>query len=602
MDIKLQVPLDSLFPEELATFERLSELLQQLKRTDTLLSIGRVNLILSNPGDASAVDRQRYIAQTFLPVEQLSRLDSFAQHNGLERISLLERPALLELARWVTLICPDNPNALTTFNSSEIRTTFIKCAIISGRLWADRIYKHGIKSENFQYLPLLRKNIEHNRRAEPYWRSIARGKFLFTSCMEEYNRNTDSDFRRYTGISINEYYLCALIILSQYTDVTPEKVLENQSNCGLFCVNNMLDNATDEAKRVMTKYLACESQTPEKLHSYFMADRSLLDPDVEFDASAFIQKPLIISDGDTKMGVAIDLVSYNKKVSMAPHYILQNEYKDHPERLEKLKKDLGHAFEEKYVHYLLSSMFSNVQGSIVVPSPVVYQATGGRDEHQLCDFAIIQGRDLALIEAKAILLSDDKVQIEDPSVYKREILNKYGRTSEKKSKGVGQLTNAIKKIAVRGWQSDQFDISSIRYVYPILLFYDGLMPTFGHVELLASKFLKALEPDFHYLNTSHFQKGRLVCTPLTLMSIDELENLHDSPKHFSFFNLLADYTRDFNTRQNSLSHFIASQPKASKYKFYYNIPMMDRLTEELHSAGNLLFRDFEFIPKSKTID
>jgi hypothetical protein len=593
MQIILQVPVDTLFPDEHSTFDRLRSLLGNLNKTDTLFWIARLNLILSNPNHDDALDKQRYIVEHFLMHDEVARLNRFITENARMNISLLLRPALLELSRWVIIHCPDEPDSLETFNSSEVRTCFIKCALISAKIWADRMYQNGIEAENYQYLPLLRKNAEQNQLSAPMWKMIARGKHLFTKCISRFYPNIHKEFHDATGLTIDEYYSCAIMILSQYCDVTPEKVRIDNNKCGGFRLDSMLDQSTRKAKHIMEQYMLFDSQAPG------MANASLLEmnpdaqnPSVEIDLMHFIHHPIIRSEGKHKMGIVMDLVSYSKKVSMAPFFALMKLHKNNTDRMEKIKRCLGSAFEESYVHDLLVSMFSCTNDCRLVSSPKLYLNQGEQTasmEVQLCDFAIIRGSDLLLIEVKASLISDAKVRLDSPDVYKTEVLNKFGRTSKKRALGVGQLVEAICKLSGGNWKSEEIDTKSIKHIYSILLCYDELVPIFGQIDLFAKKFLSALNPDSLFPGTAHMQKGRFVCTPLVVMSIDELENLQNSGRYFSLFDLLSDYTRNPNDRPDSISAFIKDQSTDSRYKFFYNQPMIDRTIDALHTAGELFF-------------
>jgi len=79
--------------------------------------------------------------------------------------------------------------------------------------------------------------------------------------------------------------------------------------------------------------------------------------------------------------------------------------------------------------------------------------------------------------------------------------------------------------------------------------------------------------------------------PLTIMTVQDLENLEKSIGHFSLADLLASYTRECPDRMRSLHNFIAFS------EFGKMIEPSDFLFDASIEAHDVLIR--EFFPKEK---
>lgn len=592
MQVKQRVRLDELFPGEEETVEQLESNLRKLNKTDTLFWIARLNLILSNPDHHDPNDKQRYIARQFLDTEQLKTLDRFAGEVGLDSMTLIERSCLLELSSWVLQECPDNPDDLRTFCTRETSLLFIKSAITSGLLWSEYVYKNGISDHDHQFLPVLRANVKQHRSAMPLWRSVARGMILFSQCMGSYGASIKSEFKNITGLTIENYYLCALIIWSQYCFVKPSDVENNNQKCGGFNIATFMNKCTDEAKQVMNRFLDQESQTAQQMTQRFA------EYEVSKDRSRSnvierlcIDRPILRSGENTQMGIVFDLVAFSKKVSLAPYYILNASNKSYPKRIETLKRKFGDAF-EGYIEKILTEMFSGRPDIRVIKSPIAHVSENGREVNvELCDFAIVRDHEVILIEAKAVALSDEAFDIQDPHSYKQVLLGKYGRMSKKHASGAGQLVAAVRGLSEQRIFCDAIQHKKALYIYPVLLSYDDILPIFGHIDLLSKKFTQALEPDHIFPRNGHMQKRKNISTQLIMMSIAELENLHGAIQKFDLFHFFSDYTSTFTMKPDSISSYIDKQSDTGRYSFYYNYPMIDHMIETLGRAGRLFFGD-----------
>jgi hypothetical protein len=111
-------------------------------------------------------------------------------------------------------------------------------------------------------------------------------------------------------------------------------------------------------------------------------------------------------------------------------------------------------------------------------------------------------------------------------------------------------------------------------IYPILIAYDSLLNLIGHFWFCNTDFRIALIPDGILAGSELVMtKGQWEIAPLTIMTVDTLENLEASIKNFSLTQLLHDYFAfcDANFRDAdddlSLPEFIRISDYAQKMDY-----------------------------------
>jgi len=182
---------------------------------------------------------------------------------------------------------------------------------------------------------------------------------------------------------------------------------------------------------------------------------------------------------------------------------------------------------------------------------------------------------------KAVWIREDRVLSDDYQAYLHHLREKYGVTEQNSStghkiKGVGQLARILKVLSDEDFQKKNKEFSQVQTVYPILLVYDVFLtaPVYGN--FLASEFEKLLIPD-QKLDSGELIKGNFRIHPLIVMTIEDLENLELSIKHFNFIDLLSDYSKECQDRLMSLKNYIAG----SKYnnQIYRNKNLANKCLE-----------------------
>ena len=109
-------------------------------------------------------------------------------------------------------------------------------------------------------------------------------------------------------------------------------------------------------------------------------------------------------------------------------------------------------------------------------------------------------------------------------------------------------------------------------------------PIYG--DFLASEFKAYLKPDSE-LRSGDFQKGRCRVRPLILMTVEDLENLETSTKHFGLRDLFSDYSHTCPDRIVSLHNYIATSSYSKK--MFHNQWLAGKAMELLDKSLRTVF-------------
>lgn len=183
-----------------------------------------------------------------------------------------------------------------------------------------------------------------------------------------------------------------------------------------------------------------------------------------------------------------------------------------------------------------------------------------------------------MIETKAVFLREKDVVNPDPDVFRAALRKSYGAATDNKErdKGVVQLAKSIGAIVGGEWT--------------------GCARRIRRPATDLSGAARARHPARH-AGTGACPGDRVSCSagaganrkagaPLTIMTVQDLENLEKSIRHFSLTDLLASYTRECPDRMRSLHNFIAF-PEFGKM-----IEPSDFLFDASIEAHNVLIREF----------
>lgn len=583
--IGLYVPISEVFPgvqNDISTFR---SLLSDLSRTDTLFWCARLNLVVSANANTASLEAQQFGLNQFFISSEIQAINHFARsHGDADRIKVFFRGQLLELFRWVALLCIDHPGDGTTYNDPQIRRKFAQAALIASDIWADRIFKNkfsldgGIDVARRRALGPSRKSVEANTAAPELTQSLGRGWSLFNKYLPKYCPSFDADFFSVTALSVEQYFVAFAAIITSF--------MNPRNNPGIFNVRNLQEHS--QYGVVFSRYLELESQYPDELKQALWSGIGHKVGQYEDAPIAYYRqlrdRPILRTEDGR--GIIFDSIFYNEKVSIGPLFHLLKSPKYRPN---EVFNAFGQAFED-YALDVLGRMFA---------SPGILANRFSRNIHILdsasnsieIDAILNDALEVVLFEIKSGLIPETDILCDDYETLLQSMRNKYSVTSNSKGrsklKGVGQLARAAKSVATKKWTGNSDEFRTVEFIYPVLIVHDTFLTSPVYGSFFASEFAAHLEPD-STLTSGIFVKGDIKIAPVIVMSIDDLENLEASVEHFGFRDLLADYSRSCPDRLMSLHNFIAF---STRYRdtMYHNRNLASSALEILDKCSEAVF-------------
>lgn len=567
-ELSLFVPVEEVFPGTTADESTLTSLLHELSRDDTLFMAARLNIIISGPGDFDVKPRQQQALSTMCTSSQIDRVNDFARrHRAAGVPAVFFRGQLLELMRWTARHAKNLPGDGTTYESPENRERFVKAALIAGGLWGQRIYGNKLSAAapvdeaRVKALGALRKGVEEGNLAPHIGVAIGRGLKLFTSYLPRHLPQLGDQFRAATGLSVDQYVNC-VTALSIY-------VQQRSKEGPLFNAHTVA--AATAYKDIYPTFFNLESQTPEELTVSFWQDFEKLG------YKALRERPIMVAADGRAM--ILDPTFFIERISIGVLFHVAKG-KSRAESM-RIFAAFGDAFEE-YVADTLRRMYPH---SSILVDQVIFNAKGRNAEGKAfeIDAARVAAHAAVVIETKAVFLREDAVMSAMPDDFVAALRAGYGAAAVKteRDKGVAQLARSIGAIVRGEWVGEQSEFADLRVIYPVLVVHDTRLdaPALGHF----------LEREFRGLLGPVPASKRVA--PLTVVTIQDLENLEKSIGSFSLVDLLEDYSRECPDRMRSLHNFIAFSPYAAK------IMPSDFLMEASIGIHDVLIR--ELFPKAE---
>ena len=161
------VTASEVFPELTSDFETFRAVVSGLSLTDTILWCARLIRAVTDPSGRTHSERQSSVVIPLLTEEQRARINEIArQRRGAERTTVFFRGQLLELLRWVCLLCEDQPVDGQTFEDPEVRRRFVQAALLASDIWGRRVYGNrfstaeGVAAARVRSLGAMRKGVE----------------------------------------------------------------------------------------------------------------------------------------------------------------------------------------------------------------------------------------------------------------------------------------------------------------------------------------------------------------------------------------------------------------------------------------------------------
>ena len=567
------ISVSEIFPDVRNDFDTFKTLLTDISLTDALFWCARLNLIVTNPLENEHITRQQTAIDLFLTREEIEKANRFALVNGgANRITVFFRGQLLELLRWILLYCRNHPNDGKTFEDPNTRRKFVQAALISSNFWSKRVYGDRfsldgeIDTARKRALGAIRKAIEGTELCPELTRSFGRGWTIFMDYFRDRYNSLDSEFQSAVGLSIEDYFKCLLIITVHFAN-------PKSNNTGIFNPKNFADSTP--LKDIFQKYIAYESQTVDELRRALWGDADKTEnTELFYDYLPLREKPILCSEDNR--AIIIDPIFYSEKASIGPLFILTKN------KTRSQANDIFSAFGKAFENYtcdILERMFPDIDGNKQLHSNLRKSNLNGKELE--IDACINKDRDLILFEIKAVWIREDKILNEDYQKYLEHLREKYGVTEQdsqgnRKIKGVGQLARILNDISCDQFQAKNREFSQFNAVYPVLLVCDTFLTAPVYGQFLASEFERLFQPD-QKRDSGELIKNNLTVHPLIVLTIEDLENLELSIKHFEFRDLLLDYSISCPDKLESLKNYIAY----SKYnqQMYYNKSLAGKCLE-----------------------
>jgi hypothetical protein len=579
------LPVSVVFPQVQSDFATFQSLLSGLSRTDTLFWCARLNLITSATTVVDSVETQQLCLNLFFTSSEIEVINDFAQsHGGASTIKVFFRGQLLELFRWVALFCIDHSGDGTTFEDPEVRRKFVQAALIASDVWANRIFKDkfsldgGIELARRRALGPSRMSVEAIRSIPPMTQSLGRGWTLFKDYFPKHYPAFDADFFAVTRISLEQYFVSYAAMVTSF--------MNPSNNVGFFDTNKLRERSP--FGDVFSRYLELEAQDADELKQLLWNTSGSEISQYE-DAPAdyyrsLREKPILHApDG---RGIIFDTVFYSEKAAIGPLFHI---LKSPTCRPNDAFSAFGQAFEE-YILDMLGRMFGS-PGNLVNRFSKNVKALDSEEDPIEIDAILNDVFEVVLFEVKSTFIPENVFLCDDYETLLHTMRERYSRTRTPrggiKLKGVGQLARTATSLAIGKWAGDGNEFRAVRLIYPVLIVHDSLLTSPVYGNFFASEFAAHLQPD-STLPSGIFVKGDKRIAPVIVMSADDLENLETSIEHFSFRDLLADYSSTCSDRLMSLHNFIAfSEPYRGA--MYANRNLASSAHEILNKCSEAVF-------------
>ncbi len=531
-EIGVYVPVDEVFPGTAGTQRELVQILATLSRDDTLFQCARINTIVSGFGNSENVPRQQQATSMLCNREQIGRINSFASRYKASGPPLVFfRGQMLELMRWAAIHCQNLPNDGTTYTDPDFRERFVRAALIASSVWAARTYRDTLSGPGdvaeirLRAMGALRKGVEEANLAPHIGVAIGRGLKLFTEYLPIRAPGFADLFLRKTGLTLRQYLTSALLTFT----------LQRSRDGPLFSRHKLVPGAP--AARLFQAFIDLISQTPEEMKEAYTVEslRGVFQP---------VRERPIMTTGDGRC-IVLDPTFFIECVSIGA--LFQAAKGEGRKGSQQLFSDFGYAFED-YATDILGRMYPH-RPHLVDRLACNIKGRDGNGREFEVDASLTDVSQAALFEMKSAFLLEKAITDPKPEVFLEEIRARYGASKRKgeRDKGVAQLARSAGAIVRGEWAGNAGEFAGINVLHPVLVAHDLRMdaPALGHF----------LESEFRSL-LGTVPRGKHV-RPLTVMTIQDLENLEGSVNAFSFVRLLDDYAQECPDRVRSLHNFIA---------------------------------------------
>jgi len=575
VEVGSYVDLAELFPERECSLEYLAECLGELPLSLVLVMCARANQVVSGPGKLSHVDRQKRLANSFLSTGAGTRLNEVVRtrfEGSPDRAFLFFRAQLLQLVRWALLLCSDEPWPAERLWKQAEKDFFVQAALICSRISEGKVL--AVLGSNTSVPALKGIALVFFRSAldaaligpDPY-RVVGRAQQLFLRYLPKHYEDLDVDFRRAAGTSFLEYMTAAGAVVAMHLQLDNSMILSDAITLGS-------DTEYAEIYRAYQRLQVWDvDDLRDRLWPGGRIPRSLEEVPA-LNLKPLREKPIIaLSDG---RGVIPDPILLADSVLAGPIFQLARVRDEN-----YVFSRLGYAFEE-YATDILDRMFPYRTGL----HQRLRRKVPAEDEqgHTFEIDACLDYVDrLVLIETKAVFIADAPVIACDEAAFRAELERKYLR--DERDVGIAQLARAIRSLAVGTW-AGVGTAGAVKLVYPVLVVHDRLLVEPLVTEALAEMLVGELSAR-RVPASWQWEVNGLRFAPLTILTIDDLEDLECSAANVALLDLLQAYSAGVPNRRGSLHDFIASSE--FKSAMTVNLTLADAGRSFLRDAAGRVF-------------
>lgn len=558
-NVAIALPYNAVFDDGPVTFEKFKDTVAALSRTDALFWCARLNLMFADMNLDDDQKEQRILEMIFSSEQRAARDRFIAKRDpAANQTMAINRGPLLELLRWIALFCTDHQDDKHSFNNPDTRTIFAKALLMVNDAWCERVFPKGalstgdvVAEQRRNALVACRREAMETRTLDRPSDMLARGCTLFSEFMPMQNRDFIDQFREAAGMSINDYYDCAMLLLNFFINSPSKSGVGSLENSGIFSLRSIA-KSVPHMKEAFTAYLKLQAQTPDDLKSALWKQGSLDSGlfEADYDLKPLRERPILKAD-DGRC-IIIDPLLFLEQESVGPlfHVTRTKSQKEG----DQLIAQFGAAF-EAYAGSVFRRIYPDAESPLV--NRLLCDVREKRDQTiQVADFVIDYAPDLVWIEAKGTLLRDDKTNPKKPKEYLSHLRERYKKEMDGR-KGYNQLAHSINMLSSGKWGPEGFDLEQIKRIFPLLLVHDRLLDAHFHPWFFAEEFRELLCPELTDAR-GWMRKGAFQVAPLTLLTIDVLECLESSLSGFTLVQLLADYTSASPDRSTSLHDYLAS--------------------------------------------
>jgi hypothetical protein len=554
--------LEAVFPEEPPSIELLRSLLRQLNKIETVVICSRLNLIVSDHlNEGRGTWSERHLRKQLLLVKQFFDPDLFPRIEAFIRrhphCSIFFRGQLVELIRWATLFGQEGDLNDDLVKNPTKRKIFSRALLTVNSLWEKRIYQDKFHSEGdltarrLNLLPRFRRSISESAKGPDLTQAFVRGRTLICDRLCALDPQFSESFRNATGLSLDEYYSCLLLIVLRSLGIDApgsDPIFSHR----LF---NPRETINAEMQSAFSRFMALWSQSaPELTTSLWQGNIEPRESDfTTFEHRIMRTRPIFRIRDD--LAIVMGPVFLAEMTSIGPLFMTGD--------VEKALHHFGYVF-EAYCSELLNQIYPEAPGLVrrFRANPKGTSRLGS--EVELADAIIDCGDRTVFVETKAVWIREDKLE-SSPSDYIAFLRSKYGAImmghNREQKKGVAQLAHSVRQLAQGQWKTCARELPICEHIVPLLLVYDSLIDAPLHPWFLAREFAILLDPSNEDWIGRSIRIGRFLVSSLIVMTIDDLEALESSTEKFGMYELLKDYSAALPDRLDSLHNYIVADPK-----------------------------------------